>query len=56
VLTANNLKSSLANQFDGKLAKFIQGSEIKQKSGLYEISNFFRANFVGVLAKPLTFQ
>lgn len=34
----------------------IQGSTIKHSSGLNLISNFFNANFVGELAKPLRFQ
>jgi hypothetical protein len=56
VFIAKSLRFKLTNHLLGKSSKDIQGSEIKTKSGLYCLINFFRANLVGELARPLVFQ
>jgi hypothetical protein len=56
VLEAKNLRFKLTNHLLGRSFKSIQGSESKMMSGLYCVINFFKANLVGALAKPLVFQ
>jgi len=56
LFTTKSLRFSLDNHLLGKSEKFIQGSEIKTKSGLCSKINLLRANLEGELAKPLAFQ
>jgi hypothetical protein len=56
LLTAKTFKPTLFNQDTDNLSTLIQGSAMKQRSGLFSKIKFLRANFEGELAKPLTFQ
>jgi hypothetical protein len=51
-----NLKPNIDNHLLGKVLKFIQGSDIRIKSGLCLDTNLFSANLEGWLAMPLMFQ
>jgi hypothetical protein len=56
LLTAKTFKPTLFNQDTDNLSTLIQGSAMKQRSGLFSKIKFLRANIEGELAKPLTFQ
>jgi hypothetical protein len=56
VFEAKHLRFKLTNHLLGRSFKSIQGSESKMISGLYCVINFFKANLLGALAKPLVFQ